>query len=375
MCYNPSMKTYTKNHLIYPDIAKGIGIILVVLGHIEYISLPLRNFIVSFHMPLFFVISGILMNLIQEEKRDLGTTAAKKAKRILLPYVYFSLLDTIVYLIYFYATGRDGGFSTIFSYLVNSLTLYGISVLWFLPALYGSELLFLKIRQSSTKPLTAVISVVCSTAAIVLNYFLSSLNNLYGLNMGFAFFRLFAVSILRMLFCSLFISFGYFIFPIIKKVEEIFSRKIFTIFSFSVILILLCFFTSQLNGITDLHYLIFNNIFLYLIAALSGSSGIIFLSLAFAELPQNFLGKLLVYYGKNSIIIMLTHLDFYILYLAEIGGLHFSKPLLGKATHDTLLSFLSLIFVLLAEFFIIIFVNRFCPYLIGKSKERNYKEL
>lgn len=39
------------------DVAKGIGIILVIIGHLS--SSYLHDWIYSFHMPLFFIISGI----------------------------------------------------------------------------------------------------------------------------------------------------------------------------------------------------------------------------------------------------------------------------------------------------------------------------
>ena len=44
------------------DIAKGLGIILMVLGHT---SIPkfASDFIWSFHMPLFFIASGFTTNL------------------------------------------------------------------------------------------------------------------------------------------------------------------------------------------------------------------------------------------------------------------------------------------------------------------------
>ena len=41
------------------DIAKGIGIILVVLGHAN-LNMVLTNIIYLFHMPLFIFISGYL---------------------------------------------------------------------------------------------------------------------------------------------------------------------------------------------------------------------------------------------------------------------------------------------------------------------------
>lgn len=44
------------------DIAKGIGIILVVLGHLDTNGQISREVIYSFHMPLFFLLSGIFAN-------------------------------------------------------------------------------------------------------------------------------------------------------------------------------------------------------------------------------------------------------------------------------------------------------------------------
>lgn len=43
------------------DFAKGIGMILVVYAHIVFFE-PMLTIVYSFHMPLFFVISGILFN-------------------------------------------------------------------------------------------------------------------------------------------------------------------------------------------------------------------------------------------------------------------------------------------------------------------------
>lgn len=44
------------------DYAKGIGIILVMLGHsITNMDNPLNTMILSFHMPLFFFLSGIVI--------------------------------------------------------------------------------------------------------------------------------------------------------------------------------------------------------------------------------------------------------------------------------------------------------------------------
>ena len=41
------------------DTAKGLGIILVVIAHV-WTKGPVRDFIYSFHMPLFFLLSGYM---------------------------------------------------------------------------------------------------------------------------------------------------------------------------------------------------------------------------------------------------------------------------------------------------------------------------
>ena len=56
-------KTITDNFMqreLKYDIAKGIAIILVIVGHGHCISPLTLSFIYSFHMPLFFFASGYI---------------------------------------------------------------------------------------------------------------------------------------------------------------------------------------------------------------------------------------------------------------------------------------------------------------------------
>jgi polysaccharide biosynthesis protein PslL len=68
------------------DIAKGLGIILVVLGH-NWIVLgsmgELFRVIYSFHMPLFFVLSGVFL----KESERFGELLRAKSASLLKPYV------------------------------------------------------------------------------------------------------------------------------------------------------------------------------------------------------------------------------------------------------------------------------------------------
>ena len=49
-----------EKRLEYIDMLKGVGIILVVIGHSTYVSENVLTWLASFHMPLFFLVSGML---------------------------------------------------------------------------------------------------------------------------------------------------------------------------------------------------------------------------------------------------------------------------------------------------------------------------
>ena len=132
-----------KQRVGYFDIAKGIGIILVVAAHIEYMPLGLREYIVTFHMPAFFVISGMLMHLTKEAERKVKPLLAHKSKRIFLPYLVFSLIYPATYYLRYMITGEGYSPELFLQDIIAGISLMGVSVLWFLPELFFSELVTL----------------------------------------------------------------------------------------------------------------------------------------------------------------------------------------------------------------------------------------
>ena len=79
------------------DIAKGLGEILVCIGHSKFSSYFEVKFIYQFHMPLFFILSGMLINI---EKYSVLNFIKKKMETILFPYYtisLFSLFNSINY--------------------------------------------------------------------------------------------------------------------------------------------------------------------------------------------------------------------------------------------------------------------------------------
>ena len=128
------------SRIIEIDIAKGILILFVLLGHSPICEWS-GACINSFHMAAFFFISGLTYNY----KGNLGHFLEKKTKGILLPYLEFSVVLLVFsYLKYVFHLG--GGFdilSGIESILLPvsgrpTTTVYG---LWFLPCLYLIEVL------------------------------------------------------------------------------------------------------------------------------------------------------------------------------------------------------------------------------------------
>ena len=57
----------------YIDYTKGIGILLIMFAHVSQYFQPMstvNSFVVSFHVPIFFIASGILMGYIKDTSID-----------------------------------------------------------------------------------------------------------------------------------------------------------------------------------------------------------------------------------------------------------------------------------------------------------------
>ena len=124
------------------DSLRGFGILLVVWGHISR-SAGLVSWIFSFHMPLFFIISGMLFH-----ERQFLDSFKKKVARLLIPYLFFGIV-TFAYWALIERLFRGGS-----GFVVNALTNIFLAragtsnypqnaVLWFLPCLFVTEMLFL----------------------------------------------------------------------------------------------------------------------------------------------------------------------------------------------------------------------------------------
>lgn len=80
------------------DALRGIGMFLVLLGHSSLTGSVISKYIYSFHMPLFFFISGIVFNE-RETSGGIRKFILKKIKTRMVPYVIFGLLTYCTWLL------------------------------------------------------------------------------------------------------------------------------------------------------------------------------------------------------------------------------------------------------------------------------------
>jgi fucose 4-O-acetylase-like acetyltransferase len=120
--------------ILWVDVCKGLGIICVVLGH-SIDGTALQRFIYTFHMPLFFFLSGFL----HRPQPDYGIYAKRKAIHLLLPYVAFMLLlCPLAYISTFHHPEKWGALTRTFLWGGGHMEgRYG--VLWFFTCLYLTQ--------------------------------------------------------------------------------------------------------------------------------------------------------------------------------------------------------------------------------------------
>ena len=91
-------RPHTAKRWQWLDAAKGLGIALIVWGHIYSINeaSALQVYVYAFHVPLFFFISGLTFN---PHRQTLVRFVKTKARSLLLPYFCYALLGYAFYFV------------------------------------------------------------------------------------------------------------------------------------------------------------------------------------------------------------------------------------------------------------------------------------
>ena len=84
----------------YIDYCKGIGILLVILGHTYGIPQGMYNIIYSFHMPLFFIIFGFLFDGEKYRTTSLLSYTVKRFTDYIIPYLVFGVINLFLQILW-----------------------------------------------------------------------------------------------------------------------------------------------------------------------------------------------------------------------------------------------------------------------------------
>lgn len=120
------------------DYAKGIGIILLTFGHVFiYGNIPF-SIIFAFHMPLFFIISGMLFR----PNSNCGNFVKYKSILYFYPFLFFNLIGVFIWLLRLY-NGDYSVYSLVKTTIVEFVLHWGIDTnymgnMWFLLILFLS---------------------------------------------------------------------------------------------------------------------------------------------------------------------------------------------------------------------------------------------
>lgn len=306
---------YPYNRSRQLDILKGIGILLVMLGHaIPYTSF-VHNLIYGFHMPLFFVCSGICF-----KARPIRESVRRDLKSLIIPWTFFSLiLIACSVVLHIFSTGEVPKFNLLDE---NCYVLY--YTIWFLLCLFITRFLYRLIYRKT---------MLVTTILCVITYICSYLMQLNGINLPF-----FIDSAMSML---LFYHLG----VLLKKTITV-KVPIFLPIALLLLYLSIVYFWKPL---VNIKYNIFP-IYLIILASMPIYS--------LSQICLRFDSKILVYFGLSSMAIMGLHHPIYDVLMF---------PLINKTALPQIVEIIMMIlFTLIICLFGYKIIMKFFPFLLGK---------
>lgn len=149
--------------LRFIDISRFVGIFLMVLCHAGMHNI-VTSVIYSFHMPLFFFLSGYLYK--RGEKINMSNYLMRKIRSILVPYLFFSLIlcfgtrKMLDWLLLVYAS-RDSIYAAA-----------SFSPLWFLPCFFLSSIIFSMLNNVARR--SDIIYGLLVVVIVIIGFFMAS---------------------------------------------------------------------------------------------------------------------------------------------------------------------------------------------------------
>ncbi|MEO8354988.1 MAG: acyltransferase family protein [Chloroflexota bacterium] len=283
----------------YIDIAKGIGILLVVMGHNDFavVSPYAYKVIYSFHMPLFFFLSGYFIN----PSIGFWNFFKKRFNSLLKPYFF------TIFLIYFVSVSFGKmGFQTAITRIIKSLYGTGYYIdwvqLWFLPHLFVVSLyafLFYAAVANINSRFARwlILLLTLGVASLFLTTFYPFQLSVFGRE-----YELFGLpfSLDLVLLSGFFFILGSEARHVTS--DEIFGNAFLLLSSGAAVILLNLFFSQRI----DLNTRLYESFLINTVEAVAGILFILALSRQI-ELRTEKLASLFKYFGKISLILLIFH--------------------------------------------------------------------
>ena len=278
----------------YLDLAKGIAILSMVLCHVVTVPFTVLAWVFSFHMPIFFIISGILLSRKKTfDRQSFRRNFIRKLETIICPYLIFSLIYSCLAIVWDILSGNMAADPVRIIKSVIYYIAFGYHALWFLPAAFIANILFHALHSISKKQVRLVIDgILLLVTSIVARY-------ISGRELTKAVYIIIFFN--RALIGCLFVELGYYLARVIDAVKKDWLKPVIAVICLGIYA-----YTSLLN-VPDLHFCRIENPLLYYFNAAAGSLGILLLCGWIDTIADI---KLLKYYGRNSLTVLLTHILF-----------------------------------------------------------------
>lgn len=259
------------------DVMRGIAILLVILGHsIGYVDNNLNKCILAFHMPLFFILSGLLAkdfyNLDQNMFKYLFYKIKKMLKYIIIYGIIYTLYDIVINF-----------------FKSNSITNISLGnfFVWFFWVLLITEILFMTISKLIN------LKNIKNYIIIIILSFLSALFSSIIFKNSTNFIVIIPTSFL------------FYVIGFVYK-DKILSSKLFLFIKENLIYIITIFIILALLNAPVLMYI--NNYGYFLIFILTSILGL-FIITFFGKVSEE--NKMLNFCGQNSVIFYIMHFLIY----------------------------------------------------------------
>jgi fucose 4-O-acetylase-like acetyltransferase len=279
------------------DFLRGGAMILVLLHHSGF---PFGRYILDFHMPFFFILSGYIEKC-RDEQLPFKKYVKKRFYRLIVPYFSFEFINLVIWYIICGMTEKTQSFlpalfSIIFCFDLKSyIGLLGGRI-WFFPCLFISDVLFWGIRKLiKTNP-----EYLCTTLIL---FFLSLMTS------RILPFRL-PYMVDTAMMATAFIVIGY----IGTDIFSYFiSGKHIAVDIIIAILMSMLLFYADNTGFVQMYMYInrYGNYILTIVAAIAGSIAYVIVAkyAYYLFLKLSFLKSIVLWYSYNSLIVFFAHLD------------------------------------------------------------------